>query len=75
MKHKRTLYLVVALVIAAIAAYFIYKQVRHWIETAIRGVVTEKVVGEVADVVTGKVIGQVAEEVGTIPVKVLPFGK
>jgi len=75
MKHKRTLYLIIALVLAAVAAYFIYKHVRHLIETAIRGVVTEKVVGEVADVVTGKVVGGVVEEVGTIPGKVLPFGK
>ena len=75
MKNKRTIYLIVGLVLAAVAAYFIYKQVRYWIGVAIRGVVTAKVVDKVTDVVTGNVVGDIIEETVELPGKVLPFGK
>jgi len=76
MKHARTIYLIIGFAVAAIAAYFLYKQVRYWIGVAIRGVVTAKVVDKVSDVVTGEVTDQITEQVTEqLPGKALNFGQ
>ena len=76
--NKKTIYLIIALVVAAFAAYFVYDKVRDWVSMAIKGVVVGKAAGKVVDVATAGVAGDAGgavEEAVKLPGKVFGLGK
>ena len=55
MKNKRTIYLIVGIIVTIIAGYFISQRVREWVSSLVKGVVATKAVGKVTNVISDSV--------------------